>query len=89
MLKFIKNNNFDEVFQIWLFLKMYFYNNCSGKRSFSVLKCVKNYLQSTELVIININKKHWNNVNSTAFVDELSANRARKMYVYLIYFFFH
>ncbi|KAF0688469.1 zinc finger MYM-type protein 1-like, partial [Aphis craccivora] len=89
LLTFIKVNNLIELYPyVDIALKMLLCtpsSNCSAERSFSALKRVKNYLQSTigmerlnSLAMLNIESKLTNELQYDDIIDEFANQQARK-----------
>ncbi|CAK9833707.1 hypothetical protein ANTRET_LOCUS10349 [Anthophora retusa] len=60
--------------------------NCSGERSFSILKRVKNYLRSSlgqsklnDLSILFIESDLFNNLNTCDIIDQFAKEKAKKI----------
>ena len=64
-----------------------FVTNCSGERSFSKLKLIKNYLRNTmgderlnSLSILNIENEILKNADCSDLIDVFAKNKARKKF---------
>ena len=89
MFKFINENEFmhafpnvSVIFRLYLFLMIF---NCSGERSFSVLKRVKNQLRSSmgqkrlnSLVLLCIEKKLLEKIDTDDIIKSFALSKFRK-----------
>lgn len=88
MLFFIKKNDLESVFpNLLIVFRMYLptvLTNCSGERSFSVLKRIKNYLRFTtsaerlNSLLLNIESELLNEISFINIIKEFFECKARK-----------
>ena len=90
MLQLICENNYEEIYPnvhiaLSIFLSM-MVSNCSGERSFSVLRRVKNYLRSNisnnrlnALELLCIEGELNRELNFDSLIEEFAARKARKI----------
>ena len=62
--------------------------NCTGERSFSVLKLIKNYLRSTmtqprlaSLALLSIESDMLRSLDHEAIINDFSVKKSRKVFV--------
>ena len=91
-MKTIYNHNLADVFPnitVWLkiFLSLMLMN-CTGERSFSVLKLIKNYLRSTmtqprlaSLALLSIESDMLRSLDHEAIINDFSVKKSRKVFV--------
>ena len=97
MFKQIVSNNLSSVFpNVYISLRMYLclmVSNCSGERSFSALKRIKNYLRSTMkdeklnyFSLTHIESEHLCKIDSQDIINEFADKKCRKLKILILFF---